>query len=374
MKTNIQVCFYGLQYGEQLKKNVGTKNTVSHAIQKFNRNLVDALKVNYKVKIISPVCTDQRIITKEYSGNMEYEYIKYHGSLGRIHLMCSSFCKTLRESRKVIIADALNISMTYGIVRATRYTHDKVVLVVTDIPDDVLQGRNTVYAKLFLKNLKEADGLIFLTEQANKDYNYRKVPFCIIEGIAKAQEIEPYPTKKKISVYAGGLNEKYYVKQLVDAFDGIAKENEILYIFGDGEAKEYIEKKSKESKNIEYMGTVNNEKVLRYEAAAELLINPRPDIGEYTKYSFPSKLIEYMTSGTPSLVNKLYGVPEIYYERLYLFSGYDMNSYKESLRKVLDIPQNEKKQLGESAKSFILDRNGIDAVAHKLQKLINAMI
>ena len=137
--------------------------------------------------------------------------------------------------------------------------------------------------------------------------------------------------------------------------------------------KEYIEKKSKESKNIEYMGNVNNEIVLRYEETAELLINPRPDIGEYTKYSFPSKLIEYMTSGTPALVNKLQGVPEIYYDRLYLFSGYDMNSYKESLRKVLDIPRGEKKGLGEKAKSFILERNGIDAVARKLEKMINRL-
>ena len=122
------------------------------------------------------------------------------------------------------------------------------------------------------------------------------------------------------------------------------------------------------------MGNVNNEIVLRYEETAELLINPRPDIGEYTKYSFPSKLIEYMTSGTPALVNKLQGVPEIYYDRLYLFSGYDMNSYKESLRKVLDIPRGEKKGLGEKAKSFILERNGIDAVARKLEKMINRMI
>ena len=374
MKTNIQVYFYGLQYGEQLKRHINTKNTVSHAIHKFNRNLVEALQVNYKVKIISPVYTSQKIIAKEHCENIEYEYIKYHGYMGRIRLMCSSFFKTLRGREKIIIADVLNISMTYGIVRARRYTHDKVVLIVTDIPDDVLHGKKTIYAKIFIKNLKEADGLIFLTEQANKDYNYNKVPFCIIEGIAREQKIVPYPTEKKISVYAGGLLNKYYVRQLVDAFDSIAKENEVLYIFGDGEDKEYIEKKSKESKNIEYMGNVNNEIVLRYEETAELLINPRPDIGEYTKYSFPSKLIEYMTSGTPALVNKLQGVPEIYYDRLYLFSGYDMNSYKESLRKVLDIPRGEKKGLGEKAKSFILERNGIDAVARKLEKMINRMI
>lgn len=44
------------------------------------------------------------------------------------------------------------------------------------------------------------------------------------------------------------------------------------------------------------------------------MVNPRPTNEEFTKYSFPSKTLEYMASGTPLASTKLDGIPEEYDE------------------------------------------------------------
>lgn len=44
---------------------------------------------------------------------------------------------------------------------------------------------------------------------------------------------------------------------------------------------------------------VPNSGVLKAQSESEILVNPRNDNNEFTKYSFPSKVIEYLGSGTP---------------------------------------------------------------------------
>ena len=159
---------------------------------------------------------------------------------------------------------------------------------------------------------------------------------------------------------------------MANAYDAVAKDDECLLIFGDGdyEVKEYIKKMACNSKHIQYLGTIPNEEVLRYEKMAELLINPRPNIGDYTKYSFPSKLIEYMCSGIPALVNKLDGVPDEYYDKLILFSGINSEDYKESIRRALDMSVEERERVGREAKEFITERNGEESSLTKIERLL----
>lgn len=44
---------------------------------------------------------------------------------------------------------------------------------------------------------------------------------------------------------------------------------------------------------------------------ADVLVNPRQNDDEYTKYSFPSKNIEYLMTGNAVMAYMLDGIPEI---------------------------------------------------------------
>ena len=70
----------------------------------------------------------------------------------------------------------------------------------------------------------------------------------------------------------------------------------------------------KNNEKIKYFGVIDFESILLRQKNTDLLINPRPSIDEYTKYSFPSKIMEYMASGTPVLTTKLSGIPMEYYD------------------------------------------------------------
>ena len=60
---------------------------------------------------------------------------------------------------------------------------------------------------------------------------------------------------------------------------------------------------SKKDNRIVFKGMVPNKIVVEDQLKATLLVNPRPSIGEFTRYSFPSKNMEYMVSGTPMVYN-----------------------------------------------------------------------
>lgn len=54
-------------------------------------------------------------------------------------------------------------------------------------------------------------------------------------------------------------------------------------------------------RRIQYLGSIPHDEILQLQRTASLLVNPRTPEGIYTKYSFPSKTMEYLASGTPTL-------------------------------------------------------------------------
>lgn len=108
------------------------------------------------------------------------------------------------------------------------------------------------------------------------------------------------------------MYEKFGVKDLLDAFESIENSSLRLLLCGSGDLNKYICELSKKDKRIIYKGQVTPEESLSWVKAADLLVNPRKDEGEYTKYSFPSKNIEYLLSGNPVLAYKLAGMSDNY--------------------------------------------------------------
>ena len=161
-----------------------------------------------------------------------------------------------------------------------------------------------------------SDAFIFLTKDMNEVINKKNKPYTVMEGMVDIR----YLTDKKYNksnaiMYAGGLYETYGVKMLIDAFIKWNNKDYELWLCGDGDLVKYIEKL--QNKQIKYFGSLPNEKVVEMEKRAKLLINPRFTNEEYTKYSFPSKTMEYMLSGTAVLTTKLAGIPSEYNDFLY---------------------------------------------------------
>lgn len=348
-----------------------SKKKPLQSIQKFHRLLCEGLAQNgADVKTISSIpmsrTISNRIIwfdKKQNVNGVEYNYIPFFNLkiIRQISTFICTIFMTIKEcikekKEKVFICDLLNTTLSSTVLILSKLLKFKCIAIVTDLPRDI-GGKFSISKKINQVLQNKYDAYILLTEAMNEVVNEKNKPFVVIEGIAdsnmkqKENNIEN-KYKEKVCIYAGGLYEKYGVKNLVEAFKLLKQNNVSLHIYGSGELEEYLNKI--EDNRIKYFGVVENEKIVDEEIKATLLINPRFSNEEYTKYSFPSKNIEYMSTGTPVLTTKLPGMPKEYYKYIYCIEDESKEGIKKALIEILEKSDEELLEKGNKAKEFVL--------------------
>ncbi len=214
-----------------------------------------------------------------------------------------------------------------------------------------------LYISLCKQLYRSLDGFVFITEYMKELFPSR--PYYIMEGITdlfeEKGEIDSMNRKHDnfILMYAGSLYEQMGINKLVDAITSINNDKIELWLFGIGDSVPYIVNASKTDPKIIYKGAVDNKTVIEAEREVDLLVNPRPTENLYTKYSFPSKTIEYMQSGTPLLTTHLAGIPKEYDEFLYYIEDESVEGIRNAICKCVKISREEMKEKGERAKTFV---------------------
>lgn len=170
------------------------------------------------------------------------------------------------------------------------------------------------------------DSFVILTEAMKEKLNIGSRPYAVVEGIVEPDifeknrmlrhNLQEKCDGKKYIVYTGKTNERFGVKKLVDAFISIDDPKLRLVLCGKGDCDGFIAQVAKLDARIMAMGQVPHEEAVCWIQRASVLVNPRENNEEYTKYSFPSKTIEYLASGNPVVGYLLDGMPDIYRELL----------------------------------------------------------
>lgn len=99
-------------------------------------------------------------------------------------------------------------------------------------------------------------------------------------------------------------------------------------------------------------------------------MNPRPSNEEFTKYSFPSKTVEYMASATPVLTTKLPGMPKEYYDYVYLIEEESVAGYKKALSDALNNSDEVLIKKGKEAQRFILENKNYKYQTFRIVELV----
>lgn len=256
----------------------------------------------------------------------------------------------------------------------------KIILICADLPCKygILPKnrlKSFIYSKYGEKTMSLStifDGYILLTEQMKYPLQINNKPYIVVEAVVE-QKQSHFMTEKfnnKMLLYAGTLNYKFGIENLVKAFQLIKSKEYKLVVCGEGEASEYIKSWQKKDSRIEYLGFQSQEKIKELEKKARLLVNPRPNEGEYTKYSFPSKTVEYMESGTPVLMFKLSGVPDEYDNYLYYFNENDVYSMSAKIVEICEKPDNELIDFGLRAKFFVKNQKNGKEHANNILKFL----
>lgn len=363
-------------------------------VQKYNRLLIEGLSKNKGVdvntvsclpitrqntkKILLPLCS-------EVEGNIKYNYIPMINVplIKNFFVFICSFLLTLRlckikKEDTVIICDILNISVAFGAVLAAKLSRKKSVGIVTDIPA-MIYGEKSLNTKISMWLLYSFSSYVFLTKEMNKLVNRHNRPYVVLEGHVdiNMQDIHNTLTEKyaeKVCIYAGGLNRIYGIDYLVNGFLKANIENSILHIYGTGDYEQEVKKICSQTDKVKYFGVVSNDLVVSEQLKATLLINPRPTTEEYTKYSFPSKNMEYMLSGTPTLTTKLPGMPQEYDEFVYLIQEENECGLARVLTEILNLDTGILHLKGANAKEFVLKNKNNVLQAKKILDMLNYKI
>lgn len=347
------------------------------AVQKFSRLIVKGIYENsVDVETLSspPIPKNFR-----YKSFIHYNYEKEDGILYRyvpfINVpILKHICVFLYtfffiilwgikdKKQKLIICDVLSVSLSMAALFASKLISLKNVAIVTDILDLIVGPRSfigRIASKLNTWYITSFDKYILLTEQMNEKVNPNKKPYLVMEALCDitlnnnllSNVIKDSP---KVVLYAGGIYEKYGLKMLAEGFIKANVSNATLVYYGSGSYVESYKELCKTYSNLEYRGLAKNDQILQEEYKATLLVNPRFTTEEFTKYSFPSKNMEFMSSGTPLLTTKLPGMPEDYYPYVFMIEEETIDGYASAIKRTLALSDEELKLFGRNAKEYVL--------------------
>ena len=263
-----------------------------------------------------------------------------------------------------VVTDILCDPITKGSALAARIAGIPVNGIVTDLPnmlDFDFKKKNIIKIvnnALSLNPFKLCTQFTPLTEQMCDVINKKNKPYVVVEGLVdsdmKSVERIPASDGKRHICYTGQIYEQFGVKNLIEAFMKVEATDAVLDIYGPGPLAEIMPQYMANDSRIVYHGCVPMSEAIRAQLSAFLLVNPRPTHEEFVKYSFPSKNVEYMVSGTPMLTTILPGMPKDYQEHVFLFSDETVDGMAKTLNYIMSLSKQEVIAKGKDGKEFVL--------------------
>lgn len=257
-------------------------------------------------------------------------------------------------------------------------------LVVPDLPEYMNLGVKSGRIKEMLKkidiyiqkkNLDGIDSFTFLTKYMSEKYNIYNKPYVVVEGMVNDKECINFTENNKVEeqqdeniqiVYTGTMNIRYGVMDLVDAMKFIENKNAKLILCGTGDGVEKICTAAKYDDRIVYCGQVRRDEAIMWQNNATILVNPRSGEEEYTKFSFPSKNLEYMLHNKPVIVFKLEGIPDEYDQVLSYFRDNNPKHMAEDIMWICSLPKAKQKEMGNRITKFALEQKNCCVQAQKI--------
>lgn len=297
--------------------------------------------------------------------------------------------RRIRKERKsgepfVILVSGLYRSLLRPALWAKKRFGVPVVAVVPDLPEQMILYRKD-YSKLrsilnkwdlsmSRKYRKGVDGFVELSKYMNPYANEAGKPYVIMDGLCNLELLdkveEKTAVKGKYIMYAGKVSSTFGVDKLVNAFLSLENSEFSLVICGDGDYAPKLKEISRQHKSVVFMGAVTHDAVVAMEKTANLLVEPRPSDTMIAKMSFPSKIIEYMASGTPVLVTNIPSFEPVYSDYQYRINDESVEGIASALKETLSQSDVVLRGKGASAKEFVLNNKTIQKQCERIVGLL----
>ena len=291
-----------------------------------------------------------------------------------------------RSDKKKVIVSYTASPMFLSLAKRAKTRDPKICVacVIADLPEFANLSRlsglrklyNRYYAARARKLYASVDCFVVLTKQM-VDKLRITVPYTVVEGIASDLDApcdntlaKQYENEKYI-LYTGTLNPQFGIMTLLEAFSQIKVPDMKLMICGFGEAEQQILQMQQNDPRIIYLGKVDRKAVLPLQRGATVLVNPRQNNEEFTKYSFPSKTMEYLASGVPVVAYKLDGIPDEYDEYLNYVEDNSAQSLADKLVQICEMDEASRAEMGKRGADFVMKNKNAVVQTRRILEFIN---
>lgn len=372
--------------GDRLQKKIVAGLEADADCQVILHNVlpVDSYPNRYKERYIPAqrfTHTDGQQIA-DYNIGYDNLRIKKQFTLPRdIRKSCKQVLKEQNMDAAIFYSADLSFSKAY---RDCRKKGLKTIVVIPDLPEFNNVGRlslahrlyQRIADKLFRHRLKQVDAIVPLTRQTAEYLNWTK-PFTVVEGIADASDasaVVPITEYGDYLLYTGITHECYGLRDAVRAFLDAGIPDVKFVICGRGDSDAWLTELAQTHENLVFLGVVDHAHAHALQMNASALINPRKNVGEFTKYSFPSKTMEYLAAGKPVIAYMLDGMPKEYAPFILEPANNSDEALSECMRQVFAMSSAARQTLGDKNRQFVLQEKNEIMQSKKILDLLRTLL
>lgn len=375
-----------------------TKHTMQDAANVLQQNLYDGLCANLGRPIpvfnILPVSSFPQYCTLPFVhrsplgeggvnlGFCNVKLLRNHSRSRAIYRELRKWCRS-NDQPKTLLMYTISQPFLAAVSRLKKHHPQlRVCAIVADLPDmSNLSSKRSLGVRLISRlrsrdsyaMLPCVDRFVLLTKHM-ADYMGLTQPWCVMEGIASAEDLPVEAASVeddvKTVMYSGTLHRKFGVMRLVEAFSLIQDPKMRLLICGIGDSEAEIRQAAARDDRISFLGQLKREDVIRLQRQATVLVNPRPGDEAFTKYSFPSKTMEYLAAGVPVVAYKLEGVGDEYDSYLNYPHDGSVQALAERITQVCELPSQEWARMGQKGRTYVLENKNSLAQTRRILEFL----
>lgn len=302
------------------------------------------------------------------------------------HMIRRWIRKNRTEKEKVILNYSIYPPYSEATQRLGKRFGIKTASIITDLPEALYQMRENrgikkVLADYYSKRMYQLqsgfDYYVLLTEPMIEKLGVQEKPHIVMEGLSDPSIFDEIPTvkknEKKTVMYSGALSKSFNIQALVDGFMQTVGDY-ALWLFGFGDLVSYIQECEKKDPRIHYFGKVDRKELLQHQKMAHLLISTKSPGAYHADYAFPSKILEYMTSGTAVASTMVGGIPKEYFAYIYPIYGDSASDIAACISDLLEKSSGELAEKGQKARDYAFANKNYTTQAKRTADFLAACI
>jgi glycosyltransferase involved in cell wall biosynthesis len=247
------------------------------------------------------------------------------------------------------------------------------------VPDTLL---NRFDFWLHKRLIRRFDCRIAISDAIMRDFapgkSYLRVEGGVSEAVFAQTEASSHAetTKDKpfVIMFAGSLDSVNGIDLILSAFAKLEGDQYRLVIAGAGPQEADVRAAAEKDYRIKYLGFLSFSELMRLYASSDALMSIRPTKTLRTGYFFPSKMMEYLASGTPVIATCTGHTEEEFGQFCYLLRDETPEGLAKLISAISAIPIQERRELGACARTFMQENKTWNSQGKKIANYIRQVV